>query len=145
MYNGIRLADTDYHRVGSLENLNSVLRLIVKYSSGRRMHQKDSLKLAGNTRIPEYELSMAFFTHCFHTLITTICNKKRRRLYFTLLLISEKALKPIYCIFQLKSFWTAKLETMRLVCFNFCASFYCIKVHLSEVGVLTLTRTHSTF
>ena len=107
MYNGIRLADTDYHRVGSLENLNSVLRLIVKYSSGRRMHQKDSYKLAGNTWIPEYELSMAFSTHCLHTLITTICNKKKRakgRLYFTLLLISEKAIKPIYRIFQLKSF-----------------------------------------
>lgn len=78
MYNGIRLADTDYHRVGWLENLNSVLRLIVKYSSGRRMHQKDSYKLARKTRIPEYELSMAFFSHCFHTLITTICNKKSK-------------------------------------------------------------------
>lgn len=79
MYNGIRLADTDYHRVGSPKNLNSVLRLIVKYSSGRRMHQKDNYKLAGNTRIPEYELSMAFFTHCFHTLIKTICNKKKSK------------------------------------------------------------------
>lgn len=78
MYNGLGLADTDYHRVGSLENLNSVLRLIVKYSSGRRMHQKDSYKLAGNTWIPEYELSMAFSTHCLHTLITTICNKKKK-------------------------------------------------------------------
>ena len=50
------------------------------------MHQTDSYKLAGKTRIPEYELSMAFFTHCFHT---TICNKKKAkgRLYFTLLLI----------------------------------------------------------
>lgn len=73
MYNGIRLADTDYHRVGSLENLNSVLRLIVKYSSGRRMHQKDSYKLAETLGFRKTNFQL-----CFHTLITTICNKKKK-------------------------------------------------------------------